>query len=239
MKKLLKPLKNIFATGVFAFTAATAQAAIIDYGTYFSDTRSGLDWLDVTSSVNRSYNDIFSQLAPGGEFQGWRFATSTEFNSLLSDWTGMTPNAVGRTVTTGTIPSVDGLVMLFGSTLDSRWISTFGETWDSQRGFAEGEGIDFTLGILADSLNNTSNQRSVGSLWDNETNGAPIDFFHAHHRQVFLDETNNDIGAFLVRSIPNNGDNSSGPVTHVNEPASLILLLLGLSGIIAVRTRKH
>lgn len=238
MKKQLLNLKTLFTSVLLLTSAAPGQAAIIDYGSYFSDTNSGLDWLDVTASVNRSYNDVFSQLSPGGEFAGWRYASHDEFNNLLTSWTGIPANAIGRTVTTGTIPSVDGLVMLFGSTLDSRWISTYGQTWDSQRGFAEGEGIDFTLGILSASITDPVNQRSVGSIWDNENNGTAIDFFNAAHRQVFTNATHNDIGSFLVRTNVYADNTPPGSATNVDEPGIFVLLALGLTSIIAVRRSK-
>lgn len=238
MKKPLHNLKSLITSFILLASASSSQSAIIDYGNYFSDTSSGLDWLDVTASVNRSYNDVFSQLAPGGDFAGWRYASSKEFNTLLSSWTGIAASDTGRTLTTGTTPSVDGLVMLFGSTLDSRWISSFGQTWDSQRGFAEGEGIDFTLGILSEPVTNAANQRSVGSIWDNERFGTTIDFYNANHRQVFTDEMHADIGSFLVRTNSYANNPPDGPVTNVDEPGAFILLAFGLTGIIAVRRQK-
>ena len=231
MKKSFPPLKSLISTCLLSLATACSQAAIIDHGSYFSDTDSGLDWLDVTASVNRSFNDVFSQLGSGGDFAGWRFASSNEFNTLLSNWTGIPPNSIGRTITTGTTPSVDGLVTLLGSTLDSRWISTFGQTWDSAQGFAEGEGIDFTLGILADLPNNNAAQRQVAAIWDNENNGTALDFYNASHRQVFTDSINSDIGSFLVRPNSFASNNPPDSPTSVDEPGTLLLLALGLLGI--------
>lgn len=233
MKKSFKSIKSLISTCLLSFATISSQAAIIDHGSFFSDTDSGLDWLDVTASVNRSFNDVFSHLGAGGDFYGWRFASSNEFNSLLSSWTGIPITSNGRTITTGTTPSIDGLVTLFGSTLDARWISSFGQTWDSANGFAEGEGIDFTLGILSDPIILNAGQRSVASIWDNENNGAALDFFNANHRQVFTDSTNSDIGSFLVRenSFASNNQNPPGSSISVDEPGSLLLLALGLLGI--------
>jgi hypothetical protein len=52
---------------------------------------SGLDWLGVTFSVNRSYNDASSQFGVGGDFAGWRYAAGLEFNGLVGHWTGVAP----------------------------------------------------------------------------------------------------------------------------------------------------
>ena len=58
---------SILATG-------SAQALIIDHGTYTTDTTTGLDWLDVTASLGRTFNDVNSQFGVGGDFEGWGFA---------------------------------------------------------------------------------------------------------------------------------------------------------------------
>ncbi len=242
MKNHLKSLlPTLIISASLSSLSLNSHAAIIDYGHYFSDSVSGLDWLDVTRSVNRSYNDVYNQLTPGGDFEGWRYATSVEFNQLVSRWTGISPSAIGRTVTTGTSPSVDGLVTLFGSTLDARWISAYGQTWDQQRGYDEGEGLDFTLGILSDFANNNSNQRLVASLWDNEKSGAAIDFYNDSHRTLFVDDKQPDIGSFLVRQSQiqqaPSGAIGNGPV-QVSEPGSLILIAIGLLGIGSSRLRK-
>ena len=42
------------------------------------DTVSGLDWLDVNLSVNRSYIDVSTQFGIGGDYEGWRYATVQE-----------------------------------------------------------------------------------------------------------------------------------------------------------------
>jgi hypothetical protein len=219
--------KKLAVSVCLSVSALTTQAAIIDYDTYFTDTESGLSWLDVTITVNRSFNDVSSQLVSGGEFDGWRYATGQEFNDLLSNWTGVAPILTGRTITTGTSPSVDGLVTLFGSTLDSLWVQRFGQTWDSLNGFNEGEGIDFTLGIIADLFNNNSNQRQVAAIWDNDGNGAAIDFYNLNHRQVIITEPKGDIGSFLVRG----SDAGNNTTTPISEPKTIMLFAMGLVGL--------
>jgi hypothetical protein len=47
------------------------------------DTGTGLKWLDVTISVNRSFNDVSGQFGTGGDFQGWRYATGAEVLNLI------------------------------------------------------------------------------------------------------------------------------------------------------------
>jgi hypothetical protein len=53
-------------------------------GTITLDTETGLEWLDLSLSQNRSFRDIVDQLETGGEFAGFRHATSHELLDLLN-----------------------------------------------------------------------------------------------------------------------------------------------------------
>ena len=44
------------------------------------DTTSGLDWLDLTETSNRSYNDVSTKFGAGEEFDGWRYANTDEIS---------------------------------------------------------------------------------------------------------------------------------------------------------------
>lgn len=56
-------IKIFTMAAILAASCNVANAAFIDSGTYLTDTTSGLDWLDVTASVNRTYNDVPTGLA--------------------------------------------------------------------------------------------------------------------------------------------------------------------------------
>ena len=45
------------------------------------DTSTNLEWLDWSLTLNRSYNNVFAQ-TQGGDLDGWRYATESEFESL-------------------------------------------------------------------------------------------------------------------------------------------------------------
>lgn len=64
------------------------------------DTDTGLKWLDLTMSINRSFNDVSTQLGVGGDFEGFRYATETE---LFTFWTN------------AGIPDIDNNIASFGS----------------------------------------------------------------------------------------------------------------------------
>ena len=62
----------------------TANAAVVDLGNITRDMATGLDWLDLTETNGRSYNDISSKLGAGQEFAGYRYASVAEVENL---WT--------------------------------------------------------------------------------------------------------------------------------------------------------
>jgi hypothetical protein len=57
----------------------------VDQGLLTYDPNTGLQWLDVTQSVGRDYNDVSSQFGVGGDFYGYRYATAGELGGLFAD----------------------------------------------------------------------------------------------------------------------------------------------------------
>lgn len=47
------------------------------------DTNTGLEWLDVTQSVNNSFNYINTQFGAGGDFEGFHYATTDEVSEFM------------------------------------------------------------------------------------------------------------------------------------------------------------
>ncbi|HEX5041685.1 MAG TPA: DUF4215 domain-containing protein [Candidatus Polarisedimenticolaceae bacterium] len=95
-----------------------AYAELIDRGNTTFDSATGLEWLDLTFTVNRSFVDVAAQFGPGGEFSGWRHANLTEVDVLFRN--------AGFAVTDGTCRPEDlvhttALLGLIGITFsDSR-----------------------------------------------------------------------------------------------------------------------
>jgi len=77
--------------------AGTSNAALISMndsifgdGSVTKDTDTNLDWLDLTISTNRSYGDLVgsdgsSEFIVGGDFEGWRYASLLEVQTLLAN----------------------------------------------------------------------------------------------------------------------------------------------------------
>ena len=100
MKNMLSGLLMIAAIGVTA-EAKALLVDIEDHGNYFSDTKNGLDWYDYNPTRDYNYLDLSNQFGAGGDFEGWRFATTEEFftmfNTIADTPSGVT--GVGQDVT--------------------------------------------------------------------------------------------------------------------------------------------
>ncbi len=81
---------KLMAIIVFSlFLISESHAALIEKddsvfgtGAITLDTDSGLEWLDVTFSTSRTRNYINGQFDSGGEFEGFRYATTEEALAL-------------------------------------------------------------------------------------------------------------------------------------------------------------
>ncbi len=63
MKRLFPlVLAVVLAFGILGF----ANAEVVDMGTFTYDSDTGLDWLDVTHTINLSFSDVQSELGEGG-----------------------------------------------------------------------------------------------------------------------------------------------------------------------------
>lgn len=70
-------MKNLIAAGLLFF-GAFAQAALVDNGSFTTDTGQGLDWLDLSATSGLSYSEA---LAANTD---WRLATNSEVEALFS-----------------------------------------------------------------------------------------------------------------------------------------------------------
>lgn len=202
----------------------SAQAAIVDKGDYLTDTVSGLDWLDVTITAGMSVNSVKSQLVAGGLYEGWRYATGDEFNSLVGNYTRATISTYGYV--NQEPAKIDGLVVMLGSTADVYALSTYGATYDALLGLPEGSGVDYTSGYLADLYSPTS--AWIAMLWDFDADPSNFDYSMAHYSDLYVGFSSLSNGSFLVR------DNLQIP-----EPSSILLMLAaGLGVVSTIKNRK-
>lgn len=219
----------ITMAGALAFSgvALASSADFIDNGNYTTDLNNDLDWLDVTISVNQSYNYVSSQFGSGGEYYGWRYATGSEFNNMVSSWTGTEIADDDYTIVSHNEGDIDLLHFLLGSTLDSWYINEHGGTVDAVNGVDEGDYEDFTQGYIADVYDENSHYRAI--IHDADKWAANTDYTQA---RLAPRENNNPhpaVGSFLVRDT----------LTPVPVPAAVWLMGSGLLGLLGYsRQRK-
>lgn len=85
----MKNVKAKIAVAAITLLPAFAQAALIDMGDFTRDTATNLDWLDLSKSLNKSFNDVVGQMGVGGQFEGWRHATREEVGTLFHSSAGI------------------------------------------------------------------------------------------------------------------------------------------------------
>ena len=204
MKKLIGTLLACLAF------CGTVQASIIDHGPYLTDTQSGLDWLDVTTTAGMSVTGVRTQLMTGGQFSGWRYATSKEFNQLVTNYTGITVS--GNDYINQEPNKIDGLVTLLGSTADVYALANYGKTYDALLGYSEGEGVDYTSGYLGDLKDPTT--AWIAMLWDYDADPANFDYSKAFYSDYYVGFSSLTYGSYLVRE--------SSPIP---EPSTILLIL--------------
>lgn len=74
----------VLSTSVNAALISSNWQTVGD-GFITQDTESGLSWLDLSITYSMSYNQVSSQLGIGGEFEGFRYATTEEVLALWND----------------------------------------------------------------------------------------------------------------------------------------------------------
>ena len=69
---------------ILTISVSAANAVLIDRGATTLETSTRLEWLDLTVSQARSFDDVAGQFGAGGDFAGWRHATFSEATALFA-----------------------------------------------------------------------------------------------------------------------------------------------------------
>lgn len=211
--------KSLVLAGLLASTLPI-NAEIIDLGSITRDTDTGLDWLDLTETAGRSYNDISSQFGVGGEFEGWRYATSVEAQTL---WANI--GVVNQSQFGSDIPTADPEYQYFLNAVDLLGNTFLNYDVNPELEFDYGvEGITGTLvteGFGPDGAETIGMYHQVGaasstsSLYGNQTNVIWVG-----------NDANSHLGSYLVAP-------SAVPV-----PAAAWLFGSALIGLMGIKRKK-
>jgi uncharacterized repeat protein (TIGR01451 family) len=151
------------------------------------DTMTGLDWLDLTQTANRSYNDVSSQLGAGGQFAGFRYATQAEVTALFSKFGlpfGFTPMSNALHAGAQSFHALFGTLVAFDPNLQAA------RTEGLYEPSSPTPGSHPRIGIL---LTSTQGGTSTGAHLDSDANAI--------------------YGSYLVRPVPMCPAPPGGPVS--------------------------
>ena len=215
-------IKSI-ALGVSALIlSSSVNAAIIstdwqaaDDNLITQDTNSGLEWLDLTVTVGMSYDAVSAQLGVGGDYEGWRYATTSELIGFFDAFGGDSGYYSGWSTQNNGL--FDVIAPYWGDLFCSNYSSC-----------PTGEGYSQVIhnGIFSDASNATRSQ-----IYDRPVNGQPdvttYDNVLVDGIQIPNTIALEGMGSALVRDV------SAVPV-----PAAAWLFGSGLLGLIGVARRK-
>ena len=82
-------------TTILMVTSISANSAIISVDWKSNgddlitrDTTNNMEWLDLSLTLNLSWNEVWTELGAGGQFEGWRMASKGELTQFFNEFGG-------------------------------------------------------------------------------------------------------------------------------------------------------
>jgi hypothetical protein len=191
-----------------SFLANIANATLIDNGHY--TTVNGIDWLDMSFTDNKSYNEVLTLIAAGQALDGWSVASFDDVRSMYGAFGfATTPDdTTGGYYATNT--GFDDVLNMLGATYDS-------------------PSYAFTVGYVSDVGNNFYGQ----ATWQRVVQtGYKVNSLNGYWRGDSWGSSQHDpaaqIGTYLMRTS-----------VQVAEPSTLAIFALGMIGLASRRFKKQ
>lgn len=224
MKTVVPKVLSTLLLSCVASTPLLAQAQLTHANTSFGansaafDSETNLQWLNLNYTRNLSFNEVTAAQAEGGQFYGWRYATTAEwvdfYSKLGFDSTASlyisTPSLLQRT-------AMDNAVLALGN------LSVTGDPNDHFQG-----------GLVGDSLSAGSHRyfywsydACLGTNCGTNPMSSYGQFFPPNSTFQILDSQKSYGASFLVQASP------------IPEPSSVLLFLAGLGYLVSMRIRRN
>ena len=197
-----------------------ATAGLIDNGTYSTDEVTGLDWLDINSATTRgkSYDDIEAELRDQN-LEGWRFATSKEFDLMIKNQLGFAPDDYysGRQY-----DGLSSLIAMMGSTASGvsderpfKFLYGFVDSTNSKEAIVRQFGYKIPEGYFRPSTN---------AQWDTakDTTSTSFGSFLVRENQYYSQQQYNSAPALASQ------DAVVADVEEVPEPSTFVMMFSAL-----------
>ncbi len=189
----------------------STNAAIIDLGNITRDTATGLDWLDVTQTLDLSHDQVTAQMGIGGAYEGWRYATMAELDQVITDF-GYTAVTSGCWATSlhcddtnigGQIAIIDTMIRTLGDTGKAYLENTHSGLTASPAA------AGFTRGLLGSqnaNLGNYDNALIFDGNYVYQSNGFPAGDYQDRVITAYASTPSSyhssEMGSFLVATTP-------------------------------------
>lgn len=203
----------------------SSWADVISYGDGDAslDTTTGLLWLDIRQTRNRSYLDVSANFGAGGDFEGYRYANAYE---VLTLW--QHAGIIGS----GTIQGCSGVDCIYAEYVPGGPVSDFvaligGDTWTPDYGFGGVIGLSSTLSLACTNCGYTAYMTPELRDYTNSSTTPPLGSAEALIVEGLRDYiADPSYGSWLVSTTP------------IPIPAAAYLFGSGLLGIIGFGRRK-